>query len=197
MSEPTPKLGKRNKLTGEALGFASDKVIRVLNDKTMRQCFPKYGDDLLQTMRTKFVDNFEKSVPHAWQDHTKDFDFLNKLDHFDAICQEAEQRKNRGETPKCHYAIAGDGSITIPSATVPILRTATEELRQKRLALAEENDSTYKGIADMSTTANNSEAQIQKILEDFQKVLADVEAVDEKQIAELRNKMLEIVGHDL
>jgi len=84
----------------------------------------------------------------------------------------------------------------------------------------DENARTYARISETSTATNNSEEQIQKILGDFQKVssrspqrlqlvsltvntshtcqvLEDVKSVDEKQINELQEKMLKIIGQDL
>ncbi|GAA5943820.1 uncharacterized protein JCM15063_006508 [Sporobolomyces koalae] len=197
MAESTVKLGKRAQTTERALQLACAKVIGVLNDKTMKQCFPKYQDEFLQNLQKIVVDKFNVSVPHAWEDHAKEFDFLRKLDEFDVICMEAEQRRNRKETPQNHYAIGGDGSITIPSATVPILRTATEELREKRQALEEENAKTYERISAMSSSTRTSEAQIQKILGDFEQVLSNTAAVDTTRLTELRNEMVRVVGHNL
>ncbi|GAA5900821.1 uncharacterized protein JCM6883_004667 [Sporobolomyces salmoneus] len=188
---------KRAKTTRHALDITSQRVVAVLNDKAMKQCFPKYQDEFLQNLQGAFVKQFKDAIPPAWEDHTKEFDFLNKLEQFDKICLQAEERRKRREQPSNSYAIAGDGSITIPSATVPILRSATEELRHKRLALAEENAQSYQRISEMSTATNTSEEQIQKILGDFKKVLEDVKKVDEKQINELQEKMLQIIGQDL
>ncbi|GAA5983634.1 hypothetical protein JCM5350_004893 [Sporobolomyces pararoseus] len=195
--EQSKSISKRANVTRQALDLACEKVVKVLNDKAMKQCFPKYQDDFLKNLQTAFVKQFSDAIPPAWEDHTKEFDFLNKVEQFDEICGKATERKKAGQPPTNTYAIAGDGTITIPSATVPILKTATEELRQKRLALAEENARTYQRISETSISTNNSEEQIQKILGDFQKVLEDVKSVDEKQISELQEKMLKIIGQDL
>ncbi|GAA6014759.1 hypothetical protein JCM11491_001969 [Sporobolomyces phaffii] len=197
MSDPQKILDRRDKQTQQALAAASRRVMTVLNEKTMKQCFPKYDDEFIKGLQTAFTDKFIEAIPPAWQDHTKEFDVTTKLEQFEAVCLAAEQRRQQGEPPTNHYEIAGDGSITIPSATVPMLKSATEELRQKRLALAAGNAERYKRIAEASTSTTTSETQIQKILSDFRKVLEDVKSVDEKEINDLQEKMLKIVGQDL
>ncbi|GAA5835796.1 hypothetical protein JCM3766R1_005849 [Sporobolomyces carnicolor] len=194
---PQQQTGKRAKTTKQALDIASERVVAVLNDKAMKQCFPKYQDEFLRNLQVAFVKQFKEAIPPAWEDHTKEFAFLDKLEQFDKICLEADERRKRHERPRNLYAIAGDGSITIPSATAPILASATEELRQKRLALAEENDKTYTRIAQVSKATDTSEEQVQKILRDFQKVLDDVKSIDEEKVHDLQEKMLRIIGQDL
>ncbi|GAA5850623.1 hypothetical protein JCM5353_003964 [Sporobolomyces roseus] len=184
-------------LTERALKAASGTVIRVLNDKTMKQCFPTYDDNLLQSLQQIVVGRYNLLMAPAWEDYARHFDFANKSNEFASIMDDAEERRARKEPPNNNHLIAADGNITIPSSTVPILRSATEELREKRLALAEQNAQTYQRIAQLSTSTTSSEQQIQKILDDFQKVLENVEAVDNKSLFELRDRMIKIVGQDL
>ncbi|GAA6063575.1 hypothetical protein JCM10212_003154 [Sporobolomyces blumeae] len=200
MSDAETVPGRRAKLARDALLAASRKTIKVLDDKAMAQCFPEYAQTeqrLLAGLKEMVTNAFNEAIPVAWSDLVKSANFIEKANELDAIIADAEARKKRNEQPQHHYAIGADGTFTIPSATVPILRSATEELKEKRLALADQNAEIYERVATLSTTTEASEAQVQQILDDFQKTLDNLNAVDEKRLLELRDKMVAVIGDEL
>ncbi|GAA5874126.1 hypothetical protein JCM1840_000358 [Sporobolomyces johnsonii] len=198
--QPVPQLGRRAKLTQDALLAASNKVIKVLDEKAMAQCFPTYADKeqrLLVGLREMVVNAFNEAVPLAWSDMVRNANFIEKANELDSIVADAEARRKRNEDPRNLFATGANGSITIPNATVPILRSATAELREKRKALAEKNAATYDRIAQLSTTTTSSEAQIQQIVQDFEKTIQVLETVDQKALEGLQDELVKVVGNEL
>ncbi|GAA5929851.1 hypothetical protein JCM1841_000506 [Sporobolomyces salmonicolor] len=199
-AQPVPQLGRRAKLTQDALLAASNKVIKVLDEKAMAQCFPTYADKeqrLLVGLREMVVNAFNEAVPLAWSDMVRNANFIEKANTLDIIVADAEARRKRNEDPRNLFATGANGSVTIPNATVPILRNATAELREKRIALAEKNAATYERIARLCTATTSSEAQIQQILQDFQTTIQALETIDQKALEEMQDELVKVVGNEL
>ncbi|GAA5995548.1 uncharacterized protein JCM10292_005242 [Rhodotorula paludigena] len=198
---PQPALGRRAKVTQDALVAASNKVIGVLDDKAVRQCFPqKWADDypdLVPGLRQMVVDTYNAGVPLAWDDLVRSHRFIEKANELDQLLEDAKGRKERGEPPKNLYQTGLDGTITIPSATVPVLRTAIEELREKRKALAARNDATFERVASLSRSTNSLEAQNEAILTHFAASMQALKEIDEKAVLELQDELVRIVGTQL
>ncbi|BGP42865.1 hypothetical protein JCM10449v2_006877 [Rhodotorula kratochvilovae] len=195
---PKPKLGRRAQLTQDVLLAASNRVIKVLDDKAMRQCFPQqWADaypDLIPGLRDIVLDTYTAGVPLAWDDLARAHDFVNKANALDALLADAQARKDRGEPPRELYQKGLDAALTVPSATVPVLQSATDSLRAKREALAVRNAETYKRIAALAGTAESLEAQNEAILEHFNAEMDALKAVDEDGLKALQEQLVAVVG---
>ncbi|GAA6049934.1 hypothetical protein JCM3770_007056 [Rhodotorula araucariae] len=197
---PAPKLGRRAQLTQDVLLAASNRVIKVLDDKAMRQCFPQqWADaypDLIPGLRDMVVETYTKGVPLAWDDLARAHDFVDKANQLDALLADAQARKDRGEPPRNLYHSGLDAAVTVPSATVPVLRAATDTLRTKREALAARNEATHARIAALADTAARLEAQNAAILAHFSAEMNALQAVDENGIQALQEQLVAVVGAD-
>ncbi|GAA5900331.1 hypothetical protein JCM8208_005327 [Rhodotorula glutinis] len=198
--EPAVKLGRRAQLTQDVLLAASSRVINVLDDKAMRQCFPqRWADDyphLVPGLRQLVVDTYTQGVPLAWNDLARAHDFVPKANQLDLLLADAQQRKDRGDPPRDLYQKGLDGALTVPSATVPVLRTATDDLRAKREALAARNAATYARLEALSTSATALEQQNAAILEHFAASLEALDNIDERELRALQDQLVAIVGPD-
>ncbi|GAA5964295.1 hypothetical protein JCM8115_006059 [Rhodotorula mucilaginosa] len=198
----TTPLGRRAKLTQDALFVASNKVIKVLDDKAMRQCFPPDWDeqypDLIPGLREMVVATYKEGIPLAWNDLAQSADFVSKANELDRLLEEAKQRQARGEPPRNAYEIGLDATVTTPSATTPRVQNAITLLRQKRLALAEQNQSTYERIATLSRTVASVERQNDEILKHFTQSVAALREVDnDSSLAALQDELVKVVGPTL
>ncbi|KAG0660401.1 hypothetical protein C6P46_004581 [Rhodotorula mucilaginosa] len=178
----TTPLGRRAKLTQDALFVASNKVIKVLDDKAMRQCFPPDWDeqypDLIPGLREMVVATYKEGIPLAWNDLAQSADFVSKANELDRI--------------------GLDATVTTPSATTPRVQNAITLLRQKRLALAEQNQSTYERIATLSRTVASVERQNDEILKHFTQSVAALREVDnDSSLAALQDELVKVVGPTL
>ncbi|BGP19422.1 hypothetical protein JCM10213_000659 [Rhodosporidiobolus nylandii] len=196
-----PQLGRRAKLTRDALLVASNKVARVLDDKAMRQCFPqRWADefpDLIPGLKEMVLSTYSAGVPLAWDDLTRSANFVDKANELDRLLADAQARKEAGEEPKEAYKLGTDGTITIPSLTVPPLRSSISSLRAKREALAAKNAATYARISALSERATNQEQQNEAILAQFAASVKSLEEIDQQAIAELQDELVKVVGKDL
>ncbi|POY75868.1 hypothetical protein BMF94_0950 [Rhodotorula taiwanensis] len=194
---PVP-LGRRAKLTQDALFAASNKVIKVLDDKAMRQCFPRTWNeqypDLIPGLKALVVATYTEGVPLAWNDLAQSADFIAKANELDRLLEDAKARKARGEAPRNAYEIGLDATVTTPSATAPRLRSAIEELREKRRALSEQNAATYERIASLSQTATSLERQNDEILTHFTQSVAALKEIDEESLVALQDELVKVVG---
>ncbi|KPV72670.1 uncharacterized protein RHOBADRAFT_55754, partial [Rhodotorula graminis WP1] len=104
---PPVKLGRRAQLTQDVLLAASSRVIKVLDDKAMRQCFPqRWADDyphLVPGLRQLVVDTYTQGVPLAWNDLARAHDFVHKANQLDLLLADAQLRKDRGDPPRDLY----------------------------------------------------------------------------------------------
>ncbi|BGP57694.1 hypothetical protein JCM8202_005477 [Rhodotorula sphaerocarpa] len=191
-------LGRRAKLTQDALFVASNKVIRVLDDKAMRQCFPPQWDkeypDLIPGLREIVVSTYTEGVPLAWNDLAQSADFIAKANELDRLLEDAKARKAAGEPPRNAYEVGLDATVTTPSATAPRLRSAIEELRQRRQALAEQNTAAYDRIAALSRTVTAQERQNDEILTHFTQSVAALKDIDESALVKLQDELVQVVG---
>ncbi|KAL7342142.1 hypothetical protein BJY59DRAFT_585657 [Rhodotorula toruloides] len=140
----------------------------------MRQCFPqRWADeypDLIPGLRDMVVSTYNDGVPLAWNDLVRTAGFVEKANELDRLIAEAQARKDAGEEPRNLYQMGLDGTITVPSATVPVLQTSISSLRQKRQALANKNAETYARIAALSQAVSAQETQNEEILTQFTEV---------------------------
>ncbi|BGP10786.1 hypothetical protein OF846_004585 [Rhodotorula toruloides] len=192
------ELGRRAKLTQDALVVASSKVIKTLDDKAMRQCFPqRWADeypDLIPGLRDMVVSTYNDGVPLAWNDLVRTAGFVEKANELDRLIAEAQARKDAGEEPRNLYQMGLDGTITVPSATVPVLQTSISSLRQKRQALANKNAETYARIAALSQTVSAQETQNEEILTQFTESVKALKEIDEAGMTALQDELVRVVG---
>ncbi|GAA5992166.1 hypothetical protein JCM10908_001800 [Rhodotorula pacifica] len=199
--DPAPEqqtLGRRAKLTQDALFVASNKVIKVLDDKAMKQCLPpRWNDqypDLIPGLREMVISTYKEGVPLAWNDLATSADFIAKANELDRLLEEAKARQARGETPRNAYETGLDATITTPSATTPRLQSSISQLRQKRLALAEQNQATYDRIAALSRTVTSQERQNDEILTHFMQSVAALKEIDGEPLSTLQDELVKVVG---
>ncbi|BGP27082.1 hypothetical protein JCM10295v2_006044 [Rhodotorula toruloides] len=233
MADPQPEqqpheqhqqeMGRRAKLTQDALVVASSKVIKTLDDKAMRQCFPqRWADeypDLVPGLRDMVVSTYNDGVPLAWNDLVRQAGFVEKANELDRLIVEAQARKDAGGEPRNLYEMGLDGTITVPSSTVPVLRTSISSLRQKRQAvrpslpsfvllslaadedestqLAEENAQAYARIAALSQTVSAREKQNDEILTQFAESVQALKKIDEGGLTALQDELVRVVGNQL
>ncbi|GEM10873.1 mind kinetochore complex component Nnf1 [Rhodotorula toruloides] len=209
MADPQPEqqpheqhqqeMGRRAKLTQDALVVASSKVIKTLDDKAMRQCFPqRWADeypDLVPGLRDMVVSTYNDGVPLAWNDLVRQAGFVEKANELDRLIVEAQARKDAGGEPRNLMGL--DGTITVPSSTVPVLRTSISSLRQKRQALAEENAQAYARIAALSQTVSAREKQNDEILTQFAESVQALKKIDEGGLTALQDELVRVVGNQL
>ncbi|ORY41756.1 hypothetical protein BCR35DRAFT_311333 [Leucosporidium creatinivorum] len=213
-SAPSVPPGRRAKLTEEALLAASRKVIKVLTTQSMRQSFSEiaavfedpsvYGPEegkqqfevLMEGLKEIVVGHYGKGIPLAWADMCERYSFIERANELDLVVEKAKQAKKEGAAPRNLYQLGADGQITIPNSTIPVLRTAASELREKRLALAEQNTATYDRISKSQATVTRMEGQLKDILDDFAKAMDILKSVDDQAIAELQDQLLEAVPVD-
>ncbi|GAA6013280.1 hypothetical protein JCM10207_000841 [Rhodosporidiobolus poonsookiae] len=198
---PLPHLGRRAKLTHDALLVASNKVIKVLDDKAMRQCFPqRWADeypDLIPGLKDMVVSTYSAGVPLAWDDLAQSADFIAKANALDSILADAQARKDRGEAPRELHRLGTDGTVTTPSATVPVLRSAIADLRTKREALAQKNTASYARLAALADRTTAQDAQNAAILSQFAETIKALEAIDQTAMLQLQDELVKVVGRDL
>ncbi|GAA5968393.1 hypothetical protein JCM11641_007621 [Rhodosporidiobolus odoratus] len=198
---PQPELGRRAKLTREALLVASGKVIKVLDDTAMRQCFPaKWADEyqeLIPGLQEMVVSTYKAGVPLAWDDLARSANFVEKANELDQLVAEAQARKDAGEEPRGVYGLGADGTVTVPSATIPALRGAMAEIRAKREALAAKNAATYKRIATLAEQTASQEQQNEAILAQFASSVQALSDIDERAVQQLQDELVKVVGKDL
>ncbi|KAI5476751.1 mind kinetochore complex component Nnf1 [Pseudohyphozyma bogoriensis] len=190
-------VGRRAKLSQEALEAAASKVIKTLTDSRMAQCFPTYKDEypeLMKALRTLVVNKFNEGI--AWEHVLKQSDFIEKANELDRIVGEAEASRKKGEAPKALYKTGADPTITVASATVPILRAATAELKAKRLALEAKNRATYEQIAKDQQEAARREEAIKDILEQFQVAMRTLEEIDKGDTEDLQAKLVAVLPQE-
>ncbi|GAA5886356.1 hypothetical protein JCM6882_001615 [Rhodosporidiobolus microsporus] len=196
-----PQLGRRAKITQDALLAASNKVIKVLDDKAMRQCFPpRWADeypDLIPGLKDMVVSTYTAGVPLAWDDLARSANFVEKANELDEIIADAQARKDAGEAPRDLYSLGTDGTVTIPSSTVPELRNSLSRLRAKRQALAEKNALTYARIAALSDRTQQQEETNEAILAQFAASVKALDEIDQTALLQLQDQLVKVVGKDL
>ncbi|KAM0790987.1 hypothetical protein ACM66B_004287 [Microbotryomycetes sp. NB124-2] len=217
-TDALPPLGRRAKLTQDALMAASRKVTKTLTDKAMIECFPELErayetayaanerDDpamakqqfktSLNTLKQQFVKDFDERIPVLWAQTCKRYEFIERANQLDKIVEEAKQAKARGDEPRNTFFYGADGTITIPSATIPVLRQATEELKAKRLALAEQNRATFEQILQHQTTVDRTEKQLRDMAQDFKKAMETLKAIDSQDLTKLQDQLLQSLTAD-
>ncbi|GAA5832011.1 hypothetical protein JCM11251_002784 [Rhodosporidiobolus azoricus] len=198
--EPPP-LGRRARITHDALLAASNKVIKVLDDKAMRQCFPpRWAEeypDLIPGLKDMVISTYTAGVPLAWDDLTRSADFVRKANELDEIIADAQARKDKGEVPRELYRLGTDGTVTIPSSTVPQLRNNISRLRAKRQALQEKNALTYQRISALSDRTRHQAETNEAILSQFAASVKALDQVDQSELLKLQDHLVQVVGKDL
>ncbi|PRQ72054.1 hypothetical protein AAT19DRAFT_9393 [Rhodotorula toruloides] len=202
------ELGRRAKLTQDALVVASSKVIKTLDDKAMRQCFPqRWADeypDLVPGLRDMVVSTYNDGVPLAWNDLVRTAGFVEKANELDRLIAEAQARKDAGEEPRNLYQCADvpltreeEGADQVDPRYLPVIQTSISSLRQKRQALANKNAETYARIASLSQTLSAQESQNEEILTQFTESVKALKEIDEEGLTALQDELVRVVGGDL
>ncbi|KAK4048112.1 hypothetical protein OIV83_004982 [Microbotryomycetes sp. JL201] len=192
---PLAPLGKRAEITQDALMRASSKVTKTLTDKAMLECFPEldqayqraYDNDpalakqhltaTLTNLKQQFVKDFDERIPVLWAQTCKKYEFIERANQLDKVVEEAKQAKARGDEPRNMFFYGADGSISIPSATVPVLRQATEDLKAKRIA--------------HQATVDRTETQLREMAQDFVKAMETLKAIDSRELTSLQDQLLQ------
>jgi len=122
------------------VSFANYPFTRARADGFLRCPYSRHG----RTMQDISISQTSRmNSPQSWmtlkrEGHVKNHRIIITC----TFCYLLPASKTSGVTDGANFLlsaspnrIAADGNITIPSSTVPILRSATEELREKRLAV--------------------------------------------------------------
>lgn len=160
----------------------------------MAQCFPTYARDypaLVKHLKALVKDNYTELVPEAWQVIIDANNFIEKANQLDHILKDAEQRKQNKGLPTDSWQICADPHITVPHATVPLLQKGINNLRAKRLALADQNQATFESILESQATAEKIEARLKQFTADFEASMELLAAVDFDAMAQLQERILE------
>ncbi|KAM0755979.1 hypothetical protein T439DRAFT_344911 [Meredithblackwellia eburnea MCA 4105] len=188
------ELGLRAKNATEILEAAAERVIQSLTEKKFGQSFPDYQEqypELMKALKARVEQIYRIGIKEAIKISMAKFEFVEKANELDRILKEARERKERGEKPGEWYLKGADATITIPSTTVPLLRAASAELRERRLALEKKNRATYDEIARNQQACERTEAQIREILDEFKKSITILESVDPSTANELQRRLVE------
>ncbi|SCZ97255.1 BZ3500_MvSof-1268-A1-R1_Chr4-2g07091 [Microbotryum saponariae] len=215
-TNPGPGTGgshlRRVAITEQGLQKAAESVLKVLTHESMVQCFPEflpvfvktYGEEegqvqfdrLVESLKEVLVEHYREGIPLAWTDMCERFDWIARANALDEIVERARQEKAQGRTPRNLYVKGTDGRLTIPSATVPVLKDATASLRARRVALEEKNQATYERIVQNQVVADRTEKQIKEIVEDFQRAVKMLSTVDMNELTELQKQVVQALPAD-
>ncbi|KAK4055423.1 hypothetical protein OIO90_003261 [Microbotryomycetes sp. JL221] len=214
---PTAPLGRRAKLTHDALMAASRKVTKSLTDKAMLECFPELAqayeraynnndddnnnnrdarqqlDATLSKLKQEFLKDFDERIPILWQDTCQRYQFVERANELDRIVDIAKQSKVRGDEPKNMFFYGADGTITIPSATIPVLRDATEQLKAKRVELENQNKATFEQILQDQAIIERTEQQLKDMVADFKNAMETLRSIDSNELSKLQEQLLQSV----
>ncbi|SCV69189.1 BQ2448_2209 [Microbotryum intermedium] len=203
---------RRVAITEQGLQKAAESVLKVLTHESMVQCFPEflpvfintYGEEegrvqfdrLVDSLKEVLVEHYREGIPLAWADMCERFDWIARANALDEIVERARQEKEQGQPLRNLYAKGTNGRLTIPSATVPVLKDATASLKARRLALETKNKATYERIVQDQMVGDRTEKQIKEIVEDFRKAVKMLSTVDMNKLTELQNQVVQALPAD-
>ncbi|KAK4697142.1 hypothetical protein P7C70_g8259, partial [Phenoliferia sp. Uapishka_3] len=192
----------------------------------------------MKALKARVEEIYKQGVKRAIQMSMETYNFVEKANELDKVVEDAVKRRASGEPPRMLYLYAlafhlfeakerrlmchsvdrkgADASITVPNATVPVLRAATLELRTKRLELEARNKATFEALAQDTAIHERTERQIREILDDFKRVglihlspwihllilsrptqsLKELESVDADSMAQLRERMVAVMSDE-